>query len=200
MRKVGIMGGTFNPIHTVHLMLAEAAYEQFQLDKIIFLPSKRPAYKPQSEIVEEEHRYRMIELAIEDNPHFSVSDMEFHREGNTYTADTLTEMTEKYPDTEFYFIIGGDSLFQLEKWYQPEVVMEKSHIVAAQRGDKDNELMLHKIAELNKKYEAKIDLLQVPMMEVSSRMLRERVKEGQSIRYFLPEAVRSYIDKNGFYL
>lgn len=200
MRKVGIMGGTFNPIHFVHLLLAEAAYEQYHLDEIVFLPSKRPAYKPISEVIEEEHRFHMIELAISDNPHFSVSDMEFYREGNTYTADTLLELTKKFPDTEFYFVIGGDSLFSLEKWSRPEIVMEKAHIVAAQRDDKDNERLVQKMMELNEKYKAKIELLQVPMMEVSSRMLRERVKEGQSIRYFLPETVRSYIIKHGFYL
>ncbi len=200
MRKVGIMGGTFNPIHFVHLLLAEAAYEQFYLDEIIFLPSKRPAYKPLSELVEEEHRFHMIELAIGDHPHFSVSDMEFHREGNTYTADTLLELSKKFPDTEFYFIMGGDSLFELEQWSRPEIVMEKAHIVAAGRDDKDNGSIMQKMLELNEKYHAKIELLQMPMMEVSSRMLRERVKEGQSIRYFLPETVRSYIMEHGFYL
>ena len=200
MRKVGIMGGTFNPVHFVHLLLAEAAYEQFHLDEIMFLPSKRPAYKPLSELIEEEHRFHMIELAIADNPYFSVSDMEFHRVGNTYTADTLLELSKKYPDTEFYFILGGDSLFELEKWSRPEIVMEKAYIVAAQRDDKDNDLMVQKMTELNEKYKAKIELLQVPMLEVSSRMLRERVKKGQSIRYFLPEAVRSYIIEHGFYL
>lgn len=200
MRKVGIMGGTFNPIHFVHLLLAEAAYEQFYLDEIIFLPSKRPAYKPLSELMDEEHRYHMIELAIADNPHFTVSDMEFHREGNTYTADTLLELSKKFPNTELYFILGGDSLFELEKWYKPEIVMEKAHILAAQRDDKDNDRMLYKMIELNEKYKAKIELLQVPLMEVSSRMIRERVKKGQSIRYFLPEAVRNYIIEHGFYL
>lgn len=200
MRKVGIMGGTFNPIHNVHLLLAQAAYEQFQLDEIMFLPSKRPAYKPLSELVDEEHRFHMIKLAICDNPHFSVSDMEFHREGNTYTADTLLELAQKYPETEFYFILGGDSLFELEKWSRPEVVMEKAHIVAAQRDDKGNDRMVLKMKELNVKYNARIELLRIPRMEVSSRMLRERVKEGQSIRYFLPEAVRNYIKEHGFYL
>lgn len=199
MRKVGIMGGTFNPIHYAHLVLAESAYEQYELDEVIFLPSSQPAYKPLQEIVSNEHRLRMIELAIENNTHFSISTLEFEREGNTYTADTLQVLTGMYPDDEFYFIIGGDSLFDLEKWSRPEVVLRLTHVLAAGREDKNNQEILDRINELNHKYHARIHYLEIPSLDISSRMIRSRLKENKTVKYFLPDNVISYIKENHLY-
>lgn len=199
MKKIGIMGGTFNPIHYAHLLLAENAYEQFHLDEIIFLPSRQPAYKNGDEIVSGEHRLNMIKLAIENNTHFTYSKLELEREGNTYTADTLVYLTNKYPDTEFFFIIGGDSLFQIEGWCRPQVVLQLSHILAAGRGEKSEEEMLLQIEELKKKYQAEIDYLRIPMFEVSSNLIRERLMNGKSVRYLLPDNVLSYIKEHHLY-
>lgn len=199
MKKVGIMGGTFNPIHYAHLILAESAYEQYDLDEIIFLPSNQPAYKSLREIVSNEHRKNMIQLAIEDNPHFSFSTVEFEREGNTYTADTLLQLTKEYPDVMFYFIIGGDSLFQLEHWNRPEVVLSLAKILAAGRGEKTEDEMLIKIDELNEKYQSNIQFLKVPTFDISSKMIRNHLKKGNSVKYFLPEKVISYINENNLY-
>ncbi len=199
MKKVGIMGGTFNPIHIAHLILAENAFEQFQLDEVVFMPSKRPAYKDLSNVIEQEHRQKMIELAIAGNPHFRMDTLEFDREGNTYTADTLLELTNMNPDVEYFFIIGGDSLFQLEQWSRPELVMSLSHIVAAQREDMDNEEILLKIEDLRKKYDAKIDLLKIPQIDISSKMLRSKLQQGKTIRYYVPLEVEQYIIENDLY-
>lgn len=199
MRRVGIMGGTFNPIHYAHLVLAENAYEQFDLDEVIFLPSKQPAYKPLQEIVSDEHRKNMIQLAIEDNPHFSLSTLEFEREGNTYTADTLIKLTSEHSDILIYFILGGDSLFQLESWNRPEVVLQLAHILAAGRGEKTEEEMLSKIEELNQKYQSDIQLLKIPTLDISSRMIRKRIVEGKTVKYFLPSNVISYMKEHHLY-
>lgn len=199
MRKVGIMGGTFNPIHIAHLILAECAYEQYDLDEVVFMPSKRPAYKDLNDVIEEKYRQRMIELAISDNPHFRVDTMEFYREGNTYTADTLMELKRKNPDVEYYFIIGGDSLFQLERWSRPEIIMSLSHLLAAQREDKSNEDILIKIDELKAKYRADIQLLKVPQMDISSKQIRQYIKSNQSVRYYLTREVNDYIIENELY-
>lgn len=199
MKKVGIMGGTFNPIHIAHLVLAEQAYEQFGLDEIVFMPSKRPAYKDLSEVIDEEYRQRMIELAIADNPHFTIDTMEFYREGNTYTADTLEELTKKNPEVEYYFILGADSLFQLEKWYRPEVILSLSTILAANRDDKDDDLVKSKIEELINTFHAKIHLLKIPKIDISSKMIRECIQEGKSIRYYVPNGVSDYIQQQTLY-
>ncbi len=120
--KIGIMGGTFNPIHFAHLILAESAYEELNLDKILFMPSKKPPHKLNESIESDEHRIQMIQLAIKSNPHFDLSCVELEREGITYTADTLEELNRNYPQDEFYFIIGADSLFQIEDWWHPEQI------------------------------------------------------------------------------
>ena len=199
MKKVGIMGGTFNPIHFAHLMLAQKAYEQFELDEIMFLPSRRPAYKELQEVIEEEYRQDMIELAIQDNPHFTINTMEFEREGNTYTSDTLIQLTKANPEVEYYFIVGGDSLFQMECWNRPEIVFSKAHILAAQREDKTDEEILDKVKELKQKYNADIQLLNVPRMNISSHMIRNLIKEGKSVEHLLPKQVIDYIDVKRLY-
>ncbi|MDD5935121.1 MAG: nicotinate-nucleotide adenylyltransferase [Clostridiales bacterium] len=199
MKKVGIMGGTFNPIHIAHLILAENAYEQFGLDEVIFMPSKRPAYKDLNDVIDEKYRQEMIELAIAGNSHFRIDTMEFYREGNTYTADTLLELTDKNPDVEYYFIIGADSLFQLERWSRPEVVMALSHIVAAKRNDEDDEDVVAKIKDLKEKYNATIDLLKIPQMDISSSMIREKRQQDKSVRYYVPMEVEQYMKENHLY-
>lgn len=198
--KIGIMGGTFNPIHYAHLVLAENAYEQFQLDKIMFLPSKRPAYKPLKELVSNEHRLAMIQAAISKNPHFYVSDLEFHREGNTYTVDTLRQLTKENKTEQYYFILGGDSLFHLEQWKEPDEILKLCHLIVAIRQEIQNKIVLEKkVKELSKKYKAKIFIMDTPFLDISSSMIRKRLEKKQSIRYFLPEEVLEYIQVHQLY-
>ncbi|MDF2541670.1 MAG: hypothetical protein K0S47_1388 [Herbinix sp.] len=199
MKKIGIMGGTFNPVHHGHLMLAENAYEQIGLDQILFMPSKNPPHKPKNEIVSEEHRINMIKLAIKDNSHFSTSFVELEREGITYTADTLTELTRKYPDTEFYFIVGADSLYMMQDWMEPQIVFDLSTILVAVRDDVKTEGLMKHAEFLKETFGAKIILLEMPTIEISSNNIRNRVAEHKSIRYYVPDEVITYIQANELY-
>ena len=139
-RKVGIMGGTFNPIHFGHLLLGETAYEQFDLDEVLFMPTKNPYYKKLTNSVTEEDRVAMVRLAIEDNAHFTFSGEELDREGTTYTVETLSNLTKKNPDCEYYFIMGADSLYHIESWKDTEKILRLAVILVAGRGDLSSSL------------------------------------------------------------
>ena len=133
-RRVGIMGGTFDPIHIGHLMLAECAYEQFQLEKIMFMPSGNPPHKRnRTDGASDEQRTEMVRLAIADNVRFVLDTEEMERKGLSYTNETLRRLNEKHPDTDYYFIIGGDSLMAFDTWKNPEVICQNCILVAAVR-------------------------------------------------------------------
>jgi len=199
MKKIGIMGGTFNPIHMAHLMLAEQAYEQFQLDKILFMPTKKPPHKSLKEIISDEHRINMILKAIEGNPHFELSTLEVEREGTTYTVDTLTYLRSLNKEEEYYFIIGGDSLFDIESWKEPSRVFQLSHILASNRNQVNETELNNQMTKLMEQYNAKIELIQIPTIEISSHEIRQRCKAKKSIRYFVPYAVYRYILEHRLY-
>lgn len=199
MKKTGILGGTFNPIHMAHLIVAEIALEEAGLDEILFVPSGCSYLKDAADILPAKERIRMTGLAIEDNPKFALSTIETDREGNSYTCDTLLELKERYPDQENYLIVGADNLFTMEEWKDPEVIFRNAKILAAVRGGKKREDMEEKIRELKEKYGADIMLLHIKHVDISSSMIRKKVAEGRSIRYMLPERVRQYIIKNHFY-
>ena len=197
-RKIGIMGGTFNPIHNGHLLLGEMAYEQFDLDKVLIMPAKNPYYKTISSNILEEDRVEMIRRAIADNPHFQFSDIELQREGMTYTVDTLEILTKKYPDVEFYFIMGADSLYHMETWRDCERILKLSKIVAASRDDSYSAIDAQ-IEYINDKYDAEVLRLNSPNLEISSSYLRKQMKLGRSCRYLLPDSVREYIMERKLY-
>ncbi|MGN0243886.1 MAG: nicotinate-nucleotide adenylyltransferase [Lachnospiraceae bacterium] len=199
MRKIGILGGTFNPIHYGHLIMAETAYEDYTLDEVWIMPNSDPQYKEIEGSVTGQDRIHMVELAIASNPHFRLSKLEFEREGATYTADTLRILTKRYPEDEFYFILGADSLFQIESWKEYTTVLRLCHIVAASRHSAVADDIDHQIAYLNEKYHADIKRLWMPDVEISSNMIRERIMEGQSVRYLLPDEVIQYSKERGFY-
>lgn len=199
MKKIGIMGGTFNPIHNGHLFLAENAYEQLTLDQILFMPSKNPPHKKGAAISSEEHRKNMVDLAIRDNPHFTLSTLELNREGVTYTADTLTLLTMDHPDTKYYFIEGTDSFLSMEKWKDPQTIFQLSTIVVAGRDRLPVEVLKKQKCMLEVKYGAKIELLDMPVMEISSEEVRNRIAWKQSIRYYVPDIVIDYIEKHNLY-
>ncbi len=199
MRKIGIMGGTFNPIHIAHLILAESTYDQLNLDKILIMPSKNPPHKIHENILSDEHRIQMILLAIENNPHFELSKMELERDGLTYTAETLEGLTKQYPEDEYYFILGADSLLQIEQWKDPEIIFQLSHIVAAGRDLLPRNEMVEQINHLTEKFDAIIHYLQIPNMDISSKSLRQSKKDGKSIRYYVPDKVEQYILEHQLY-
>ena len=191
-KKIGIMGGTFNPIHFGHLLLGETAYEQFSLDEVLFMPTKNPYYKKLTNSVTEEDRMQMVQLAIRDNSHFTFSGEELDREGTTYTVETLTNLTERNPDCAYYFIMGADSLYHIESWKDTEKVLQMAVILVAGRGDLSSSLS-SQIEYIENKYDASIHFLNSPSLEISSNDIRRRIRAGESIRYLLPREVEEYI-------
>ena len=200
MTKVGIMGGTFNPIHFGHLILAETAYEEIGLDRILFMPSKNPPHKDSTEVISEEHRLKMVELAVQGNPHFQLSTIELDREGTTYTVDTLAQLTKENPNTDYYFILGADSLIKLETWKNCQGVLDLCTVVVAGRDDLKTEDIQLKIQYYKDKYGARIITLNMPSYELSSGFLRDRISKGKSIQYYVPEKVKDYILSNFLYM
>lgn len=199
MKKIGIMGGTFNPIHFGHLFLAENAYEQIGLDQILFMPSKNPPHKAKPELVSDQQRAEMIKLAIQDNSHFQLSSLELNREGMTYTADTLTILSKEHPDSDYYFIVGADSLFMMQSWMKPEIIFNLCTVVVASRDHVEKEEMQVHADLLKKMYGVSILLIEMPTMQISSAVIRDRVATNKTIRYYLPDAVNEYITNNQLY-
>lgn len=199
-RKVGIMGGTFDPIHIGHLILGESAYAQFHLDEVLFMPSGNPPHKQNREgRANLEERIEMVRLAIAGNSHFSLSLEEAHEEGYTYTKETLSRLTKEHPDTDYYFIMGADSLFSFEQWREPEAISHLAVLVVATRDHADDLQLDAAIAHIKNLYNADVRRLTTPNLDVSSQMLREWIAEAKSVRYYLPDAVRQYIRDTGLY-
>ena len=199
--RIGIMGGTFNPIHNGHIMLANEAYEQYSLDKVWIMVSPMPPHKKELDIIDAFHRGNMARLASDEYPdRFEFSDYELKRSGYIYTADTLTMLCEEHPESEFYFIIGGDSLKNFEHWYKPDIILKKAVILAAIRDHYDIENVKSQIEYLTLRYDADIRLLKTVNVEVSSTMLRKMVSEGKKIDDFVPYSVAQYIYENKLYL
>ena len=194
------MGGTFDPVHFGHLLIAENAAQQYQLDEVWFMPTGYSPHKEQKYITDDEHRCRMIHLAIEDNPGFILSLEEVESERTNYTYQTLEELQKKYPENEFYFILGGDSLKNFETWRYPERVLNATYILAAVRDDMEGDAFWQQVSYLEQKYNAKgIFALRTPNSSISSREIRQRIYNQKTVRYMLPEKVRAYILENGLY-
>ncbi len=199
-KKIGIMGGTFNPIHIGHLLMAQWAKDMQGLDEVIFIPTGNPYMKAGSEILDGRERLKMVELSIEGKKNFSTSTIELDREGNTYTYETLQELKKCYPDDELYFIVGADSLFGFERWVHPEVILENCILLAAARNGVKMEELDQKRNALMEQFGGEIRLFDFPAIDVSSSMIRNRIAEGKSIRYLVTDQVCEYISKRGFYL
>lgn len=199
MARIGIMGGTFNPVHNVHLIMAEEARKQFRLKKVLFMPSKNPPHKKKESIVSEEHRKRMIEHAIQDNPHFAFSGLELEREGTTYTKDTLSELGRRYPKDKLYFILGGDSLASMEQWCEPQYIFDHCHILAANRGETDTNHIQKWISYYKKKYNGRVSEIQMPSSSISSERIRGKLADGMSVIGYVPACVERYIRFHGLY-
>ena len=198
--KIGIMGGTFDPIHIGHLLLGEFAYENFHLDEIWFLPNGNPPHKTTDESgVSLDDRIEMVKLATDDVPYFRMNLYEASSKKHSYTYSTMRALREMYPEHEFFFILGADSLFSIEQWKNFREIFPSCTILAAMRDDKDTESMQAQIRYLNEKYGADIRLLQAPLVEISSTTIRRRAEKGLSIRYMVPDVVSEYIQSNALY-
>lgn len=198
-KKVGIIGGTFNPIHLGHLILAEYAYDEYQLDEILFIPTGISYFKDPNTVLDKKMRITLTGEAIEDNPHFALSTIETDRPGNSYTYETLEELKKKNPDVRYYLIIGADSLFQIDSWKEPDIIMKDAIILAASRNDQGIELLKEKADELMKKFHSEIHILTCPMIDISSTDIRNRIKDGKSIKYLVKEQTENYIKKYQLY-
>lgn len=152
MKLIGIMGGTFNPIHEGHIQIAKAAYEQYHLDEVWFMPNHIPGYKDNHELLDGNTRLNMVKLAISDYPYFKTSDYEIKKSGNTYTAETMRDLSNFYPQYRFYFIIGADSLDSFDKWKQPEIIVKYAKVLAAPRDDSSKDSMHQRIEQLHKQF------------------------------------------------
>lgn len=201
MRKIGIMGGTFDPIHNGHLMLGRQAYREYGLDEVWYMPSRQPPHKSGRIITSSEDRCRMVQLAIAGIPYFVFSDFEIRREtGNTYTAETLRLLREKYPGDQLFFIVGADSLYEIEKWYHPEQVMAMATLLAAHRDYDEARISLERhAAYLRRTYGADIRLLHCPEMHVASEEIRQMALLGRFPSESVPPAVQEYIRAHHLY-
>lgn len=200
-KKYGIMGGTFDPIHTGHLVVAEEVRKKFELDKVIFMPTGDPPHKENKNVSAGENRYEMTLLATITNPYFEISRLELDRKGITYTVDTIVELKKIYGDSvELFFITGADSLLELHQWKDSEKILELCKIVAATRPGYDIEHMEGRLKELNELHKDKINTMTTPGLQISSTDIRQRVKNNMSIKYLLPESVEIYINKYKLYI
>lgn len=197
-KKIGILGGTFDPIHYGHLMIAENAREAYELDKVIFMPAGCPPHKDGKRVSPADKRLAMVELAVKDNSYFVVSDYEITKESSSYTVDTMGWLKEKYPEeTEFYFILGADELRDLPHWKEPQKLLTLCKMIAVTRPHIN--FSLRQLAGIFKQPQ-NIETLGTPEMQLSATDIRNRIKNGVTIRYMVPDAVLEFIKKEGLYL
>lgn len=199
--KIGILGGTFNPVHYGHLIVAEAVRDDFCLDRVLFIPSGMPPHKSIGEVADASHRFNMVKCAIDSNPYFEACHLEVDRTGYTYSIDTLTSIKSLYAGgTEFYFIIGADVVPELVTWKEFTGVLEMCSFIAILRPGHNTEAFKLQIDELTNRYQAKIIIAKAPLIDISSTDIRNRIIAGRTIKYMVPDCVEKYILDNGLYL
>lgn len=187
LKKIGIIGGTFDPPHHGHLLIANEVYDALELDEVWFLPNQIPPHKQDRSITSVEDRLNMLQLAIQQEEHFSICLEELNREGPSYTYDTMLQLTKKHPEMQFYFIIGGDMVEYLPKWYNIDKLLQLVTFVGVARPG----------YTLRTPYP--IATIEIPEFAISSSIVRERFAKKKTCKYLLPEQVQSYIERNGLY-
>ena len=199
MKRYGMMGGTFNPIHLAHLYIAYEAKETLNLDKVIFMVAGNPPHKKESSVIDSNYRYDMVKMAIKDYPGFEISDYEIQKQGYSYTYETLKYLKGDEGEVELFFIAGADSLMDIEKWKNPELVLSNCTFVAFNRGEYDKETLERQKKKLQDKYNSNIILLDISNLDISSSMIRERIINGKRVDFFMPQKVMKYIEQNNLY-
>jgi len=202
MARIGIFGGSFDPVHVGHLVLAEWARVERELDEVLFVPAGRPPHKPAGPLAPAEHRLRMLELAVGDNAAFRVSRVELDAEGPCYTLLTVRRLKGQRPDGELFLLMGGDSLLDLPNWWRAEELASEVAVIAFDRpgalladgldglASRFGEGWARRVMELR---------VEAPLLQVSATAIRQRVRRGLSVRYLVPEPVRRYIEQHGLY-
>ena len=189
-KRVGILGGTFNPIHNGHLLLAEQAREQADLAEIWFMPARTPPHKSMDGIASSEHRLEMVKLAIQDHHDFVATDIELNREGPSYTINTMEILTETYPDLSFSFIVGGDMLASLPKWHRFEELVQLVSFIGFDRPGSEVSVVEDLFP---------VTYLKFSQWDISSTQIRDKVRSGKSLRYLVPSSVERYIKEHNLY-
>lgn len=197
-KSLGILGGTFDPIHMGHLRMAEHVFQSMELENIVFIPANVPPHKLGQDFAPAADRYAMTELAVADNPHFIVSDMEIKRTGVSYTIDTIRELHHQYADKELHFIIGADSVAQLHTWHNIEEMLEMTTFVAVWRPGYEG-AMEELVRHLGQRARERVLLLDTPVYDISSTEIRTRIREGRSLAGLVSGPVEQYIYEHGLY-
>lgn len=187
MKKVGILGGTFDPPHHGHLLIANEVLSALDLDEVWFMPNQEPPHKKKSVSISNRDRLNMLELAIQGNSQFKIQKIELERKGPSYTVDTMEMIKSQYKDDQFFFIIGADMIEYLPKWYKVDELVALVQFVGVERPEYNHDTIYPVL------------YVDVPAMEVSSSMIRERLKEGKSVRYLIPDSIIHYIEENHLY-
>ena len=187
--RIGVLGGTFDPVHIGHLILAQEAYTKLALDRVLFVPAAVPPHKDPGAVSPAHHRLRMVQLAVGDDPRFQASDLEFRRPGKSYTVDTLRHIRKLWPGSKLFLLIGADNLGELPTWKEYEELFLLSEVVVAHRPG----------AEPCGELADRVRFLSIPMVSISATYIRRRVADGEPIRYLVPREVEEYIGEHGLY-
>lgn len=198
MQRIGVLGGTFDPPHIGHLILAEYTMEALHLERVLFVPAGEQPFKPSTRSVVN-HRLEMLKLVIADNPKFTISRVDLDRPGPHYTADMLPLIQRDYPDAQLWFIMGGDNLRDLPKWKHAEGIYRQSRLAVMRRSDEDISADMHD--DILQGLSDKVDMIDTPLLSIwlSSTHVVERLQEGKSVRYLVPDIVLDYIKEHNLY-
>jgi nicotinate-nucleotide adenylyltransferase len=197
--RIGILGGTFNPIHLGHLLIAENAFEQFKLDRVNIMPAHISPFKIDTKVLDKEHRKKIIELSIADNPHFVMDPREIDSDSISYTYLTLSDMKANNPEDELFFILGADSLKTIKNWRNPQIIFDNATVLAAVRDNDDTDDLKCYADELKALFNGNVGFIKTPTYDVSSTDIRRRIASGESVRYMLCDAAIEYITDNNLY-
>jgi nicotinate-nucleotide adenylyltransferase len=199
MRRIGLLGGSFDPIHNGHINIAEAAYREFELDEVWFIPAGHSPNKDENSMTDAAHRYRMVELAVSSVPYFKISDIEFGQTDTTYTYLTLTRLHDKYPDCTFYFIMGADSLDYFEQWKYPQRICDLANILIAVRDELGAAAVNNKIEQLKCDLNGNFYQITGGKTDISSTEIRQKIRSGTDISTIVPPEVCDYIKQEDLY-
>jgi nicotinate-nucleotide adenylyltransferase len=194
MRKVGIMGGTFDPIHIGHLIAATSALEAAELDEVWFIPAASPPLKPNAPTADASQRLQMVELAIKDESRFRVVDIELQRGGTSYSIETVHSLKTLYDDHTFYYIVGSDRIYDLPQWHRAEELRQLVSFIGLNRPSEPLQ-----IEQISESWRSRLIVAPMPLIDISSTELRRRVAQGKSLRYFVPHEVEQYIRRYSLY-
>ena len=194
-RQIGIFGGSFNPPHSAHLIIAETVRDQFELDHIIWIPNYIPPHKSTAGVQDAQHRLHMVQMTISGHDQFSVSTIEIDRKGTSFMLDTIRLLQDSEPAAHYHLIIGGDSLNDFMTWHKPIDILHRVPLIVYNRAGIESST-----SEVQERFPERISYADAPLIGISSTGIRERVGAGTSIRYLVPDEVRTYIQEHNLYI